>query len=56
MTTMMIVFVIFVLAWMMLGFMGLIHCKDVGGINWWMLAFMLVVPFIPLVAHVCGLC
>ena len=49
-------FVVFTLCWCFLGFMGIMHCKDVGGVNWWMVAFMLVVPFIPLVAHWCGLC
>lgn len=49
-------FVLVVVLWASLGFMGVVHCKDVGGVNWWMLAFLLAVPFLPLVAHVCGLC
>ena len=49
------IFVCVVLVWLVLGFMGILHCKDVGGINWWMLAFLLAVPFMPLVALSCGL-
>lgn len=49
------IFVCVALVWLGLGFMGILHCKDVGGLNWWMLGFLLLVPFLPLVAKVCGL-
>ena len=49
-------FVLVTVLWAGLGFMGVVHSKDVGGVNWWMLAFLLAVPFLPLVAHWCGLC
>ena len=50
----MILFGLFLLIWFGLGFLGIMHCKD-SKVNWHMLIFMALVPFIPLVAKVCGM-
>lgn len=50
----MFLFTLIMFAWFFVGFLGLLHCKD-DGVNWWLLAFIVFVPFVPLVAKVCGL-
>lgn len=56
MTTGMIIFVAFIFVWMGIGFMML--CRQLSakeGVNWWGFIWMGIVPFIPVVAKLCGL-
>lgn len=47
-------FIFIILLWLLTGITGVIKCKD-EGINWCIIIFMCFVPFIPVVARVCGL-
>ena len=49
-----IIFVIGIFVWNFIGFLGIMHCKD-NRINYEMIIFMALVPFIPLFAKVFGL-
>ena len=50
-------FVLIILVWLFMGFLGIIQNarKDSNRINYEMIVFFLFVPFIPIVAMVCGL-
>lgn len=47
-------FIIIMFVWAFIGFIGILNCKK-NGIRWDMIIFCAFVPFIPLVAKVCGL-
>jgi hypothetical protein len=49
-----IIFVIGILIWLFIGFLGGLHCK-VNRINYEMIIFILLFLLIPLFAKVCGL-
>lgn len=49
-----IIFVGIIIGWAFVGFLGGLHAKY-DRINYEMLIFMGIVPFIPLIAHWCGL-
>ena len=49
------VFVAIILTWAFVGFLGVCHAKDYNRTNYEMLIFMGMFPFIPFVAHWCGL-
>lgn len=49
-----VIFAIVILAWLFCGFCGIINCKK-DRVHWDMIGFMLFFPFIPLIAHLCGL-
>lgn len=49
-------FVLIVLAWGILGLLGVVHnCSYNRRTNWCMIIFMLSTPFLPLFAKMCGL-
>lgn len=51
-----IVFVIIILVWCFLGFLGIVqNMRHNSRINFEMIFFFLFVPFIPLIAKWCGL-
>ena len=45
----MIIFMIFILVWSFVGICGVVNCKK-DRVNYEMIAFLVVVPFIPLIA------
>jgi len=47
-------FVVFILLWCFVGFLGVWNCKE-NRTNYGMLLFLLMAPFIPLIAHLCKL-
>ena len=49
-----IIFVIGILVWCFIGFLAGLHAKD-NRVNYELIIFMALVPFIPLFAKVCGL-
>lgn len=49
-----IIFVIGILIWFFIGFLGGLHAKE-NRINYEMIVFMALAPFIPIFATVCGL-
>ena len=50
------VFVIIILVWLFLGFLGIVqNARHTSRINFEMISFFLLVPFIPLIAKWCGL-
>lgn len=49
-----IIFVIVILVWCFIGFLGGMNAKD-NRVNYEMIIFMVLAPFIPLLAKVCGL-
>lgn len=49
-----IIFVIGIFVWCFIGFLSIMHSKD-NRVNYEMIIFMALVPFIPLFAKVCGL-
>lgn len=49
-----IIFVIVVLIWCFIGFLGGLHANE-HRINYEMIIFMALAPFIPILAIVCGL-
>ena len=50
-----IIFTIIMVIWFIIGNIGIINAKS-HKTNWFMIISLLFVPFIPLVAKVCGLC
>lgn len=53
---MMIEFMVTIFVWLFMGFLGIVlNAKRIQGPNFPMISFLLFVPFIPLVAKVCGL-
>ena len=52
----MTLFIVIILVWVLLGFFGvLLRSMNVDFVNWPMILFFLLVPFIPVVAKFCGL-
>ena len=49
-----IIFVIIILLWCLFGGIGVLRCKE-NRVNVEMLIFILFVPFLAIIAHVCGL-
>lgn len=49
-----IIFVIGILIWCFIGFLGVLHTKD-DRVNYEMIIFMMIAPFTPLFARMCGL-
>ena len=49
-----ILFVAFILIWGFVGFLGILNCKA-DRPNYEMMIFMFSFPFVPFVAHLCGL-
>ena len=49
-----IIFVIIILIWCLFGGIGTLRCKE-NRVNVEMLIFILFVPFLAIIAHVCGL-
>lgn len=49
-----ILFVIIILIWAFIGFLGVLNCKK-DRVNFEMIIFLTTVPFIPMVAKWCGL-
>lgn len=47
-------FIFIILLWLLIGITGVMKCKD-EGVNWCMIISLCFVPFIPIVALVCGL-
>lgn len=50
----MICFILILIIWAMMGFIGILTCKD-EDTNFPMLFFIFEAPFIPLIAKLCGL-
>ena len=50
----MIIFVVVVALWLLIGFLGMLGGNS-DGTNWWMVAFMVCFPFLPIVAALCGM-
>ena len=51
-----IVFIIIILIWCFLGFLGILqNTRNNSRINFEMIFFCLIIPFIPLIAKWCGL-
>lgn len=52
----MTMFIAVIFVWVLLGFFGVfLRSMDVDFINWPMVVFFLAVPFLPIIAKVCGL-
>lgn len=50
----MIAFIIIITFWVIIGSVGVIRAKE-NRINWEMMIFITFVPFIPIIAKLCGL-
>jgi hypothetical protein len=49
-----VIFVLIIVAWLFIGFLSNLHCKE-NRVNYELIVFVLFVPFIPLLAKACGL-
>jgi len=49
-----IIFTIFIIVWGLLGICGLINCKK-ERVIWELLIFGISIPFLPVIAKLCGL-
>ena len=49
-----IIFILIVAVWLFVGILGGLHCKE-KRVNYEMIVFVSLAPFLPLIAKVCGL-
>jgi len=50
----MVVFGIVIALWLLIGFLGMLTAKA-HSTNWFIIIFMIFVPFIPVIAKACGM-
>lgn len=49
-----VLFALIMVVWLICGFRGIIHCRK-NGVNWEMIIFMVIFPFLPLIMRWCAL-